>query len=218
MKKLYFLISFFSILSFFSCNNGDWKVYADYSAKILDVKKNAVVEKGNELILTYEFEKPTTISTEYLSSIALISFSDTAISKIQNKHIEKFTICILQNGVNDTFSYLTKDLVNYKKALEISSFFVNNFIARRSIENKSIVDLKLISEENLSELDQISIQLSESSPIKAYTFDGFKINKEDPNVLQIRIQIHTEKESVVSSVQYNLAKSQIFYFGINDEL
>lgn len=193
-------------------------MYSDYSAKVLNVSKNDIEVSKNKIDITYYFDKATTIPTEYLASIGLISFTDTALTDLNQHDIATIVINIVQNNQKDTYTYPSKDLMDYKKALEISSYFVNNFTAQKSEVNKSIVDTALITSQNLTSLNQISAEISSSAPIKAYTFDGFRIHKDDPNVLQIRVQIHSEKESVLATIQYNIKKSLIFYFGINDEL
>jgi hypothetical protein len=184
---------------------------------VLKVDKTDYEVDKESLNLKFEFKKAFNVELEYLASIALVTFYDQSIEKLNKEGVKFINITIKHPTDEKTFQYAVNQIPYYKAAVNTSAIFIDNFLKSNMEANLQYVNTDILPKEKLLELNQIAATVMATNKIEDYTFDGFKLDPKD-NLLQTKAILNADKELLKVTIQIQLATSKISYFGINDDL
>lgn len=205
------------VLTAFSCKVKEYEQGNNAVVNALKADKAGYDVDDETVNLKFEFKKAFNVELEYLASIALVTFYDQSIEKLNKEGVKFINITIKLPTDEKTFQYAVGQVPYYKTAVNTSAIFIDNFLKSNMEANLQYVNTDILPKEKLLELNQIAATVMATNKIEDYTFDGFKLDPKD-NLLQTKAILNADKELLKVTIQIQLATSKISYFGINDDL
>jgi hypothetical protein len=216
MKVLSIVLMFLFLMSY-SCKVKEYEQGNNAVVNALKADKASYEVDKESLNLKFEFKKAYNLELEYLASIALVTFYDQSIEKLNKEGVKFINITIKLPTDEKIFQYAVGQVPYYKTAVNTSALFIENFLKSNMEANLQYVNTDILPKEKLLELNQIAATVMATNKIEDYAFDGFKLEPKE-NLLHAKAILNADKELLRVTIQVQLTTSKISYFGINDDL
>jgi hypothetical protein len=215
MKNLFL---FLILLLLTNCHL-DVKEALHSSQRTIGAKEASISESNEKLILRFEIDDRISISDyEYLSSIALISFCDSTDPKTIN-NLDSLEIEIIHLKSLHRYRYSIKEIPSFKKSMLQAATFIAHFLSSKNELNEPLVNAQKIAYNDLLDLNEINNQIQVKNRVANYSFDGFKIKKEQgQTIMNIKISLFSANNNSYfgsAIIQLTSEDQKIFYFELN---
>jgi hypothetical protein len=215
--NIFKILIFSLVLTTFSCKVKEYEQGNNAVVNALKADKASYDVDDETVNLKFEFKKAYNLELEYLASIALVTFYDQSIEKLNKEGVKFINITIKHPTDEKTFQYAVGQVPYYKTAVNTSALFIDNFLKSNMEANLQYVNTDILPKEKLLELNQIAATVMATNKIEDYAFDGFKLEPKE-NLLHAKAILNADKELLRVTIQVQLTTSKISYFGINDDL
>ena len=213
---VYFLTSV--SLIFNSCQNekAEFKRFHTYMKTATNADSVHLNKIDDTAILTLQYSFIPQLSNNFLTSMAALTFVDTAKNEITAHHISHVKVQVMNPSTTEIYRYPISSLSQARKGLENIAAFLSHFLNGQSEQNLPYVDTLKINSSELKALNTVNNQIQTALQIEGVNFDGFNSQLEQPNEMEFKGKFISKNEIISFTIHYNTFSNKIFYFGLNE--